>query len=107
MYSLIVKVRWSASVFYKVGALPLSKDATPCRECVGCFFGLVPRTKPLPARKDCPDLCGEAGTRRERRYGGGAGGDLGRLGRESRRLLLVVYKGGEAEDAEAALGTVD
>ncbi len=48
-----------------------------------------------------PYLCGEAGTRRERRYGGGAGGDLGGAGRQLRRVLLVVYKGGEAEDTEA------
>ena len=36
----------------------------------------------------------------KRRYGGGAGGDLGGAGRQLERLLLVVYKGGEAEDAE-------
>ena len=47
-------------------------------------------------------LCRQAGTRLERRYAGGAGGDLGRFGRESRRVLQTVYKGGEAEDTEAS-----
>ncbi len=32
-------------------------------------------------------LCGEAGTRRERRYGGFSGGDLGGAGCESRGVL--------------------
>ncbi len=55
-------------------------------------------------RTSCEDayLCGKAGTRRERRYGGGAGGYLGRLGRQLERVLPAVYKGGEAEDAQAA-----
>ncbi len=69
----------------------------------GVFCGLVPCTKPLPARKDCTVyLCREAGTRRERRYGGGTGDHLGRIGRQLERVLQTVYKGGQAEDAEAA-----
>jgi len=46
-------VRWSASVLYKVGALPcrFHKDATPGRECAGCFAVLFLARRPLPARE--------------------------------------------------------
>ena len=47
-------------------------------------------------------LRGEAGTRRERRYGGFSGGDLGRAGRQLERVLPAVHKGGQAKDTEAA-----
>ena len=53
-------------------------------------------------RYPAPYLCGEAGTRRERRYGGSTGGYLGRAGFESWGVLRAVYKGGAAEDTEAS-----
>jgi hypothetical protein len=49
-----------------------------------------------------PYLCGEAGTRRERRYGGGSGDHLGRFGHWFRGVLQALQTGGQAEDTEAA-----
>ncbi len=67
------------------------------------FCGLVARRSPRLHGRIAPDLCGEAGTRRERRYGGGAGGDLGTAGHQLTGILQALQqRGGEAKDAEAA-----
>lgn len=47
-------------------------------------------------------LFGEAGTRKERRYGGGAAGYSGTAGRELTRVFLTLQEGREAESAESA-----